>query len=67
MILRYGLSPLHIASENGFIDVVDYLIEIGMDINVLDDEDRTPLFYCFGNGKPEMAWHLISKGASIAK
>lgn len=38
-----GATPLHIAAECGFCDVVEYLAEEGADLNTRDDDGNTPL------------------------
>ncbi|KAM0870988.1 hypothetical protein ACQ4PT_039676 [Festuca glaucescens] len=52
-----GLSPLHVAASRGSMEVCRYLVEqLRVDVNVVDGEGRTPLF-----------WAVISKNVSAAK
>ena len=49
-----NLTPLHIACSKQFINIIKYLIEIGVDINYQDNFGNTPLHRLFtGNIKPE--------------
>ena len=56
-------SSLHIASKNGHIDMVKYLIEKGASINDADISGDTPLDIAMKNGHSEVVKHLILKGA----
>ncbi|XP_051210500.1 uncharacterized protein [Lolium perenne] len=52
-----GLSPLHVAASRGSMEVCRYLVQdLGVDVNVVDGEGRTPLF-----------WAVLSKNVSAAK
>ena len=56
-------SPLTVASQNGLLDVVEFFLEDGLDINHLDKDNKTPLFYALRNKHYDVAHLLISKGA----
>ena len=38
-----GHTPLHIAAENGMLDVVKALLARGADAHAVDAEDQTPM------------------------
>jgi len=43
-----GNSPIHIASEEGYLDIVKWLMERGVAADVYDDTGKTPFLYaCF--------------------
>jgi ankyrin repeat protein len=56
-------SPLTVASQNGFLDVVQFFLDDGLDINHLDNDRKSPLFYARTNEHHEVVNLLISKGA----
>ena len=58
-------TPLHIASYNGYLSIVEYLISKGADINAKDDDGNTPLHTASSNGHLPIVEYLISKGADI--
>ncbi|WP_259349134.1 ankyrin repeat domain-containing protein [Wolbachia pipientis] len=60
-----GQTPLHHASYNGNLRVVEYLISKGADINVRSENDWVPLHYAPRSGVLAVVKHLISKGADV--
>ena len=56
-------SPLTVACQNGYLDVVEFFLDDGLDINYLDSNNKTPLFYALTNKHYDVAHLLISKGA----
>ena len=59
---NYGANGLHIASSNGNISVLDYLVnDLKMDINSTDDEGKGVLYYAKDDEETEEA--LIKLGA----
>ncbi len=58
-------TPLLHAVDGGNIDIVNYLLEKGADINALTKDQWTPLMLALGYEKPKIAKRLIDKGADI--
>lgn len=64
-------SLLHIASGIGIVGskcdvkIVDFLISLGLDVNIKDNSGSTPLFYAAEYGSLEIIKELIDKGADI--
>jgi len=56
-------SPLTVACQNGFLDVVEFFLDDGLDINHLDSDNKTPLFYALTNKHHDVVNLLISQGA----
>lgn len=59
----FGSSLLHIAIRYGQMEIFDYLIANGADIDFIDKVGWTPLMECIIDAKPEFAQPLITKGA----
>merc|ERR1712034_58511 len=56
-------SPLTVACQNGYLDVVEFFLDDGLNINHLDSDNKNPLFYALSNKHHDVANLLISKGA----
>ncbi|HYA65327.1 MAG TPA: ankyrin repeat domain-containing protein, partial [Burkholderiaceae bacterium] len=50
-----GVTPLHIVAERGDEPMTRALLQHGADPNVLDHEQRSPLFLALSNHHPEVA------------
>ena len=60
-----GNTFLHIAVHEGDIDIAQYLVSQGADINVKDILDQTPLQIAISEANVELAKYLISNGADV--
>ena len=61
-----GNTALHLASANGFIDVVKYLVnELHCDINAKNKSLSTPLSWAAFNGQKNVVEFLLEKGADF--
>merc|ERR1711925_45302 len=58
-------SPLTVACQNGYLDVVEFFLDDGLDINHLDVDNKTPLFYHLQNKHHDVVNLLISKGTYV--
>ncbi|KAG6402698.1 hypothetical protein SASPL_134902 [Salvia splendens] len=59
-------AALHMASANGHLDIVDYLVRNGVDVNACNVEKNTPLHWASLNGHIEVVKRLILSGAEIS-
>lgn len=59
---RVGKTALHYAVRKGNLEVATYLLELGVDINAVDDYSKTPLDY-YEYNNPELNDFLVSMGA----
>ena len=61
-----GITPLHMAAQEGHLDIVRYLVERGADFNQADKWGQTPLHAAAYNGHIEVVRYLIEgKGADF--
>ena len=60
-----GATPLHKVSEKVDEGAVQYLIDIGANVNVQDQNGDTPLYVAVFNGQLENVKCLIENGATI--
>lgn len=62
-----GKTLLHIASENGNVALVEYLLksETKIDINTKDNNEETPILLALNNKKLGVTEILIKKGANF--
>ncbi|CAI7652798.1 unnamed protein product [Penicillium crustosum] len=57
--------PLLAASQGGFLDIVQLLIQRGADIGASDSCGETPLYIACENGRIEVVRLLLDKGADV--
>jgi ankyrin repeat protein len=60
-----GKTPLIIASECGYLDMVMKLLEKGADVNYTDANDKTPLILASENGHLDIVKKLLEEGADV--
>ena len=57
------LSPLHYATMNNFMHIMDYLLSHGADPEVQDEDERTPMYYAQREGLTGAQVLLLDYGA----
>jgi thiosulfate/3-mercaptopyruvate sulfurtransferase len=57
---------LWLACFGSHLDVIDNLIDSGIDIDNRNDNGATPLMYAASSGKAEVVERLLAKGADTA-
>lgn len=60
-----GFTPLHIAATAGRVDVVEYLLGRGADIEARTPGGQTPLFQTVPLGSQQAFVYLLEKGARL--
>jgi hypothetical protein len=60
----YG-STLHCVAEAGHCEVMEYLLGLGLDVDLRDDNGRTPLHCAAQMGRTGVAKLLLQRGATI--
>uniref|UniRef100_A0A1I7U4F5 ANK_REP_REGION domain-containing protein n=1 Tax=Caenorhabditis tropicalis TaxID=1561998 RepID=A0A1I7U4F5_9PELO len=58
-----GMTALHIAVAARNLDAVRLLIDLECSVDLVDNEQRTPLHYAAEHGYPEIVAYLLSQGA----
>ncbi|KAL5565877.1 hypothetical protein UlMin_029041 [Ulmus minor] len=60
-----GRTALHMASANGHLSIVEFLISRKVDVNAVNEEKNTPLHWACLNGHIEVVKKLILAGANV--
>lgn len=61
-----GRTPLHIAAEKGYAEIVLFLVENGAEVNITDTNGNTPLIFIIHKmGNLEITRRLLEKGAAV--
>ena len=60
----YGWTVLHTACFRGNYQIAQYLVDLGIDINCKDKENKTPLFYAVESNNARLVKYLILNGAN---
>ena len=63
--LGTGMISLHYAVYFGNETVVDYVLKNGIDLNVKDKRNLTPVWFSVSGGRPAMLKKLIALGADL--
>ena len=62
---KFGLTPLHVGVRNNDTKLVEFLLsQENINVNDLDSEGNTPLYYAWFNGNEEISNMLILKGGN---
>ncbi|CAG8791792.1 14176_t:CDS:2, partial [Racocetra persica] len=61
---EYGNTALHYASQNGYLEIIDILLENGAEVNSEEKNKLTPLHAAISNNHKEIAKKLLGKGAN---
>lgn len=62
---KFGQSPLMVAAEKGYVDMMDALVDGGADVNFQNDAGKTALMMAAYGGQREAVNQLIRSGASL--
>ena len=60
-----GNTPLHLAIQNGGVEVMKYLVENGADINAINFHSVSPLQLALSNGTFNTIKYLVENGAEV--
>ncbi|KAK7420773.1 hypothetical protein QQX98_002577 [Neonectria punicea] len=59
-------TPLHLATSSKALDVLTFLLKLGLDPNLTDESGRTPVLMCSDINDQDMLRVLLQHGASTA-
>ena len=59
-------TPLHVAANNGDLEIVELLIKAGANVNVLDGENNTPLYWASYHGHVDVVRLLCNQKADTS-
>jgi len=62
---KAGNTPLHVAIKKGSMDVIEFLLSHGSNVNARDNNGATPLHTAVWNNRHEGAGLLLSNGADV--
>lgn len=61
--IQYGTRALHWFCRKGHTEAVSLLVEAGADVNVKDDDGKTPLYFAAAGGQLDTVAYLLANGA----
>jgi uncharacterized protein len=61
-----GSTALHTAAGRGFHSIVEMLLDAGADIDTLDMQEQTPLFWAVDGNQPATVKLLLDRGADAS-
>ena len=59
------MSGLHYATKKGYVDVVNVLIQKGVDVNAVDNDYKTALYWAAQRGHVDVVKLLLQNGADV--
>ncbi|KXJ11019.1 ankyrin-1 [Exaiptasia diaphana] len=60
-----GIAAIHIATREGHLDCVEFLVENGADVNLTEARRKTPLHFAAGGGHLELVKFLVKHKAAL--
>lgn len=67
LLQQAGPNILFTAAKDGNVDLVQKILDIGIDVNISNEHTKSPLHIAASKGQTEVVKLLIEKGASIDK
>jgi len=58
------VAPLHLAAQQGHLEVMKLLLTAGAKVNFADRQGRVPLHFASRNNKVDCILHLLSQNAN---
>ena len=61
----FGWTPLHFASDKGFLSIVEYLLNQKADVNAKNNDGQTPLHFATEGGYIDIVQYLTNNGSIL--
>jgi ankyrin repeat protein len=58
---------LHAASGRDHLEIVEYLVEHGVDVHLLSSSNYTPLYSAATSGELDVITYLVQQGADVSQ
>ena len=62
---KLGWAPIHYAATNGHLEITQFLMANGAQINALSPSETTPLMMSIGSGNDQLIKYLLDNGADL--
>jgi ankyrin repeat protein len=64
---KYGRAPLHVAAAVDYVEMVEFLVTKGADVNIrTDGEEQTPIHFAAKNDACKSLKALIAYGVDVS-
>jgi ankyrin repeat protein len=60
-----GWAPIHYAATNGHLEITQFLMASGAQVNALSPSETTPLMMSIGSGNDQLIKYLLDNGADL--
>ena len=64
-INKPGWAPIHYAATNGHLEITQFLMANGAQVNALSPSETTPLMMSIGSGNEQLIKYLLDNGADL--
>ena len=62
---QYGWMPIHLAAKNGHANVIEAILASGFEIDTMDEDGCTALFWAVNRMDAALIAFLLAKGANV--
>lgn len=62
---KLGWAPIHYAATNGHLEIAQFLMANGAQVNALSPSETTPLMMSVGSGNDQLIKYLLDNGADL--
>lgn len=62
--VQSGITILHLACEKGFLPIIEFLSQNGVDLNAKNADNETPMHMAARNGHANVIKFLLEKGVN---